>query len=546
MNDGTLTLNSVVYSIGGTLLVVGDGIGAAGSAVVQSLGTNQIQAKLTINSDGAVKLNGHPEILSSALALNGSATLDTGAAGLATLSPNSTININSPATAYVFGNLNIGSGTCTVNATGYAWMYANLSGAAGLAFEGPDSSGGLVLAGSNSFTGPLTVDIGRIWVWNSWGCGATNGTVTLNNGTLMEIYGGINVTNKALVINSTNPQALYAYGQSTNSWAGNITLNAPFGIQVDANSSLDLIGPITGTGGFTKVGPGPLWLSGTSANTYSGTTRVSEGSLLLNKSAGWAVGAGSLIIGDGVGGVDADVVRYTGSSSSLLNTSVPITITNTGLLDLNNKSDDVGPITLGGGDITTGAGYMRVNGNLDVLSASRTANITGHIGFINGLRRITAADGQSLALAISATLSDNGWGLIVSNNTPTTSFVQLLGSNDFTGPLTIANARVSAETPWALGSTNGTTTVGNNGVLWLYKASITNESLTLQNGATLNSQVQLRLGRPHHPGRQCHGRDFGRRFRLPLRPARTHHWPWQLDFGRRRQRRHPILRQHQQ
>jgi len=44
-----------------------------------------------------------------------------------------------------------------------------------------------------------------------------------------------------------------------------------------------LLGQITGTGGFTKISTGSATLAGTNANTYTGTTTVRDGTLLLDK-----------------------------------------------------------------------------------------------------------------------------------------------------------------------------------------------------------------------------------------------------------------------
>src|SRR5262249_11098142 len=54
--------------------------------------------------------------------------------------------------------------------------------------------------------------------------------------------------------------------------------------------------------------------------------------------------------------------------------------------------------------------------------------------------------------------------------------------------LTIGGLTVSAETPYALGATNGGTFVQTNGVLFVFNSGFTNESVTLNAGATLESE----------------------------------------------------------
>ena len=51
----------------------------------------------------------------------------------------------------------------------------------------------------------------------------------------------------------------------------------------NGNGNVNLSGPITGTGGLSKIGTSTFELSGATANSFSGTTTVSGGTLLLNK-----------------------------------------------------------------------------------------------------------------------------------------------------------------------------------------------------------------------------------------------------------------------
>jgi hypothetical protein len=68
-----------------------------------------------------------------------------------------------------------------------------------------------------------------------------------------------------------------------------------------------------------------------------------------------------LIIGDGVGGVNADIVRYINANGNQIYAGRTIIINNSGLFDLNGHSDDVGPIYMDGANITTGAGTLQLS-----------------------------------------------------------------------------------------------------------------------------------------------------------------------------------------
>jgi autotransporter-associated beta strand protein len=123
-------------------------------------------------------------------------------------------------------------------------------------------------------------------------------------------------------------------------------------------STITFSGALTGPGSLTtKDDPshhilsGTIVLSGTAANSYSGTTTVTSGKLVLKKPAGVNAIAGRLIIGDGVGGLKADVVSL-GAPNQIAD-NVAITINSSGLLKLNNFSDTYGPVT-GTGKVVTG------------------------------------------------------------------------------------------------------------------------------------------------------------------------------------------------
>ena len=87
-------------------------------------------------------------------------------------------------------------------------------------------------------------------------------------------------------------------------------------------------GPIIGPSGFTKRGSGTLTLSGTTANTYAGTTMVNEGTLVLSKSSIVKSVPGNLVIGDGSG---SDTVTL--ASNNQLALTADVLIRSGGLLE---------------------------------------------------------------------------------------------------------------------------------------------------------------------------------------------------------------------
>jgi autotransporter-associated beta strand protein len=270
----------------------------------------------------------------------------------------------------------------------------------------------------------------------------------------------------------TNGGFLLTFGGS-----GNITANAT----------------IAGAGGVTKTGSGSLTYQTGGNNTYTGPTRVNAGTLLLNVSGTSAVGP-ALVIGDG-SGTGSPTVRWL-QGSEIVDTAY-ITNNVNGLMDLNGYSEAVGPITISGGQITTGAGTLLTSADMLVQTSTVPASISGNITFVGGLRTITVDNGVAFhSIDISASVGDTGSGLQIVNGTTPGAWLGLQGSNWFTGPLTISGLTVSAESPFALGATNGGTFIQNSGRLFLYHSGFTNESLTLAGGTIFEAELNCTWNGP--------------------------------------------------
>ena len=293
--------------------------------------------------------------------------------------------------------------------------------------------------------------------------------------------GGFDIRGNAFTL-TNNIECTNAAG--ANSISNSITLATADQI-VDVTSTLTLAGTLSGSVGLTKTGAGTLLYQGPGSSTYTGSTRVNAGTLQLNVGGVNAFG-GPLIIGDGSGS-GSPVVRLLQGTE--IPDNQPVTVNLGGLLDLNNLSDTIGPLTIQGATVATGSGQLALNGDLTVLGSAVTPVITGNLRFNGGMRVVSIADGSAFYdLNLFASVSDAGGGLLFTNDAPSATFARLLGNNSFTGPLIIDNITLTAETPTALGGTSAGTTVGSHGRLWLYSTGITNESLTMAGGATLVGQ----------------------------------------------------------
>jgi autotransporter-associated beta strand protein len=463
VSGGTLQLNVGGASAFGGPLVIGDGTGT-GSPTVEHLQSTEISdsAPITINLNGLLNLNNFNEVISPSLTLSGG-TVQTGS-GTLTLSANSMIATTN-GYGYIYGKLNTGSGTLTIQEfSGLLSVYATVSGSANIV----QNDSYTFWTSANTYTGNYTANgSGYVELNNSLALGNINNTMTLNGQTYVAIYGNINITNQSLTINSTD--SLLVFSTSTNSWRANFTLGSACAMYVLTNGALNLNGPIGGFGGFTKGGPGTLTLSGSSANTYSGLTTVSEGELDLNKTGVSAIPAygPGLVIGDGIG---TDIVRCL-NNYQIWSIVTPVTINSSGVLDLNGHVDEAAPLSLNGGQITTGsAGQFRLHGTVTVLPA--TATISGNV-LLDGGVVITNYSGASLYIPASISGSYGITMAGVGND-------YLQSSNSYTGLTVVQQGYLWVENSWALGSTSSGTVVSNGASLVLPgNVGITNESLTL-------------------------------------------------------------------
>ena len=216
---------------------------------------------------------------------------------------------------------------------------------------------------------------------------------------------GIGLTNFANNSHSIENTIILANSQFWNIAAGIMGFEGGISLQnhtlfMSVNGdAVFLFGPISGTqsSALVKSGAGDLRMVSDGTNTYTGTTTVNEGTLVLGKSIfGAPAILGPLVIGDGTGGLESDKVVLQGNGQI----DGDVHINSPGLLNLNGFSESLLDLSLTGGRVRTGAGTLTLPGGVTTspsLSSSRiivdSSSGTFNLGTSAGFTTFDVADG---------------------------------------------------------------------------------------------------------------------------------------------------------
>ena len=357
---------------GGT--IIGSDIAMVGGITTTTSGT------LTIDSD--LRLGAEPGVVSPTNVRLGTDT----AAGVL----NVTASTLFPATRGF--SVGAAGGTLSTSSGATVTLAGPLSGTGGFI---KTSSGTLVLSGSNTISGGIT----------SWGGG------------MLEVSSDANL---GAVSGTLQPAALTLAGATTSGRVRatetftmpanrGITVNVggttatPLGgtIDVVADKTLTVAGPITGPGRLTKSGSGTLVLSGSSS--YAGTTTVSSGTLVLSGmvtgTAAVSVIAGATIV---LASGNALATRPLTVSSFGTATLSPYLQTTVGGLNPNAG----GLVDVGNGMVTVTSGLTVENMLTAITAGSNGGTWTGTSGITSSTAAVDSAAGSPRAVG----WLDNGDG----------------------------------------------------------------------------------------------------------------------------------------
>jgi len=486
VQDGRLLMDktSPYWAVGYGSLTVGDSSGAEESAIARELGSYQLASiPITVNEDGLLDLNNFSDTVGNSLTLNGG-DVETGI-GTITLGANSQITAGSSwPPSHVSGNINVGSGACTVTVPDLLYFDASVSGSANITKTG---GGYMYLMSSNSFTGTMTVDQGILETKDPWSLGSDAAGTYVNNAARLGVH--THIGNETLTMNSSYGNgAIVSSGfyipPGSNSWAGAVTLLQDTTIAVVSGYVMNVSGPIDGAGGLVKMREGVLTLSGIGHNTFDGDVMVEEGLLQMDKS-GQSI-PHSLVIGGNDPGDPGAVARQLDVNEIYDH----VTINTSGTYDLDGNNETIRDLNLNGGaDIDTGSAILTVinDVNVDPLGGTNVVSeIDGQLEFIGGgTQNLNVADTPSssggdvselklhAAVSGSASLRKDGEGTL-----------WLSSSNSFTGAMVVDNGILFISNPGSLGSTVQGLSVNNDATLLIVNTHVGGESLTLNSTGT--------------------------------------------------------------
>ena len=231
---------------------------------------------------------------SSLLTVNRAAVDDGAAAGTYTLTINGS-----------------GSGGVTM-ANGFSDIGSNPDATRFFALVIDSTGGNTTISGGSTYTGGTTLTQGNLLLGHDTALGT--GSLALNGGKISSNAGARDPANNTTIGGNVT------LGDAVNT--GRLTFAGTIGLGGDTRTlttESDVVFSNTvSNGGITKAGTGQLTLTGGSANTYSGTTTVNDGTLVLAKTAGVNAIAGGLTIGDGT---NSDTVSL-GASDQIADTVV--------------------------------------------------------------------------------------------------------------------------------------------------------------------------------------------------------------------------------
>jgi len=272
----------------------------------------------------------------------------------------------------------------TLQIAGGGLLLNGYTGTGGIVKTGP---GNLAFGNSNAFTGPVTIGSGTASIPAAVaGAGPGTAPITISPGAHLHFSSTTGTFAKPVTLGGR-----LQFSNTSVTLTGAITL--PPGndglVDVLATSSPVFTGVISGAGRLEKRQTGILTLSGTAANTYTGGTAVSEGTVRLQKTAGVHAVPGALTIGDGAG-TDAVVLL----AAHQIANAASVALHGSGAsLQCGSFAEQIAALQFTGGSVT-GSAALAVGG-ITSLAAATTASVDVNLTLNSATAAISCEDGPA-------------------------------------------------------------------------------------------------------------------------------------------------------
>jgi len=360
-----------------------------------------------------------------------------------------------------------------------------------------DGAGSWTLSGANTFSGGVTLSLGKLTLGSTTALGAAGGSFAIAGATTLDCSAGNNTiaNNNPVTING---DFTFAGSQNLNLGTGAISLGtaAGTGRTITTTANTLTLGGIIADGStataLTKSGNGALTLAG--ANTFSGGVTLTTGTLNINNATALGATGGAFTISGGT--IDnTSAATISNSNNNAQNWNGNFTFTGTKSLNLGT-----GAVTLGGNrQVTVSANTLTAGGDISGGTYTLTKAGAGTLALAgnNNYTGVTTITGGSLQLNSANALPG---GIATAGGTSALTFnggVLGLGNGDFTRNLGSAGTATAANFTgaggWAAYSADRVVNLNNDShqIVWATANTGFNGKTLILGAATSTNTVDL-------------------------------------------------------
>lgn len=290
----------------------------------------------------------------------------------------------------------------------------------------------------------------------------------------------------------------------THNGTGTVTFNNAVSVSGSNAVWRAATGPITfddaigGTNSITIEAPQPITFGGSTANTVTGTVIVNEGTLVLTKSSGNAI--------NNILQIHGATARWDAANQVSDLVTSQVTVTSSGIVDLNGKNETLGQLALsGGGRVQSTGGLLTVNGQLGLQdsaevdlgagsltleasivrsgSSSSMSRIEAGLITLGNTQNIMFADNSAAAveLEVVGVITGSVPGSFLQKTG--TGTLRVTGANTYQGGTTIETGTFIVDNSSGSATGTGSVTVATGATLT--GGGAVGGSVLMQNGATI-------------------------------------------------------------